>query len=218
MARPSLRHCVGLLVIAALTLVPAVGCQSLMFTVAYLWKGMDVPPEYEGLKGKKVAVVCRPLPSLQFSNSRISSEVAEEVSKLLGERVKKIKMVDQRKVAKWADENRWEEYREVGKAVKAEVVVGIELERLNLYESQVLYRGRANANIEVYDCKTGKLLFEKAMPETIYPPNMPLAKSDMEEAVFRKKFVEVLADRIGRHFYEHDPHGDLALDSTVLDK
>ena len=66
----------------------------------------------------------------------------------------KIKTVNQRKVAKWTDENTWEEYAEVGKAMKADMVVGINLEGFSLFQGQTLYQGKANATVRVYDCAT----------------------------------------------------------------
>ncbi len=218
MARPSIQRGIVLLVLLAVAALPAVGCQSLMFTVAYLWNGTDVPPEFDGLKGKKVAVVCRPLPSLQYSNSNVGRDLAGQITLLLAQNVPKIKIIDQRKVAKWSDENRWEEYTEVGKAVKADLVVGIDLESFSLYQMQTLYQGKANATVQVYDCKSGKMLFEKSLPQSVYPPNTGIDTSEMTEPEFRKKFMLVLADQIGRHFYAHDEHADLAQDSTALDK
>ena len=50
----------------------AVGCKSGMESVALLIEGYDIPPEWDGLKGKKVAVVCKPLTSLEFSNSGVT--------------------------------------------------------------------------------------------------------------------------------------------------
>ena len=45
------------------------GCRSAIATAMYLFKGDDVNAEYTGLKGKKVAVVCRPPADLNYSNS-----------------------------------------------------------------------------------------------------------------------------------------------------
>ena len=53
----------------ALLSVVAVGCKSGLESVTLLWNGYDIPPEWDGLKGKKVAVVCKPLTSQEFSNS-----------------------------------------------------------------------------------------------------------------------------------------------------
>ncbi len=125
-------------------------------------------------------------------------------------------MIDQRKVNKWTDENTWDEYREVGKAMKADMVVGIDLESFGLYEGQTLYQGKADATVRVYNCHDGKMVFEKILPQSVYPPNSGVPTSDRREPEFRREFVAVLADQIARHFYAHDPHADLAQDAMAL--
>ena len=139
------------------------------------------------------------------------------MSKLLEERVPKIKVVDAEKVNKWCDENTWDEYVEVGKAMKADVVVGVELEKFSIYQAQTLYQGKANAIVRVYDCKNGgKVVFEKILPQTVYPPNTFIQTSDLQESEFRREFIGVLADQVARHFYGHDPYADLGQDNSAL--
>ena len=62
----------------ALTLlvVPAAGCQSLVFTVLYLAGYGDAQAEFDGLKGKTVVVVCRPPSTMQFQDPRVSRDLA----------------------------------------------------------------------------------------------------------------------------------------------
>ena len=152
-----------------------------------------------------------------YSNSNVGRELAMQVSALLEQKVPKIKMVDQRKIAKWADENQWEEYVEVGKAVKADMVVAVDLENFSIYQGQTLYQGKANATIRVYDCKDGhKMVFEKILPQTVYPPSSGVPTSTRPEAEFRRAFVMVLADQIARHFYAHDPYADMNQDTSAM--
>ena len=183
----------------------------------YLIQGTDVDADFKDLKGKKVAVVCRPMVSLQYRNANVNRELAQQITLLLQEKVSKIKTVDQRKITKWTDENSWEEYPEVGKAVKADMVVGIDLEGFSLYQGQTLYQGKANAVLRVYDCKKGgKMVFEKILPASVYPPNSAVPTSERTEPEFRREFVLVLADQIARHFYAHDPYGDMGQDAAAL--
>jgi hypothetical protein len=219
MDRPFVRR--GIVIIATLMLaaLPSIGCQSALFTVAYLFKGLDVDPDFKDLKGKKVAVVCRPTASLAYSNANVNKDLAQQITLLLQEQVPKIKTIDQRKVAKWTDENTWEEYPEIGKALKADMLVAVDLESFSIYQGQTLYQGKADATIRVFDCsKTGKCkeVFRKSIPQAVYPPNMPVPASDRTEPDFRREFVLVLANQIARHFYAHDPHADLAQDATAL--
>lgn len=219
MNRPFIRRGIILLAILTIGAFPAVGCRNALFTAMYLIKGTDVDPDFAELKGKTVAVVCRPMVSLQYSNSNVGKDLAQQITLLLQEQVPKIKTVDQRKIAKWTDENTWEEYAEVGKAVKADMVVAVDLESFSIYQGQTLYQGRANATVRVFDCsKTGKgkEVFHKNIPQAIYPPNAPIPASDRTEPEFRREFELVLANQIARHFYAHDPHADLAQDAAAL--
>jgi hypothetical protein len=220
MYRPSIRFAVVTAVlIAVAALSCSSGCRSAIATAMYLFKGDDVDAEYTGLKGKKVAVVCRSITELNYANSAVGKDIVQQMSKLLVERVPKIKIVDAQKVNKWCDENTWEEYVEVGKAMKADVVIGVELEKFSIYQAQTLYQGKANAVVRVYDCKDGgKVIFEKILPQTIYPPNTFIQTSDVQESEFRREFVGVLADQIARHFYSHDPYADLGQDNSALRK
>jgi len=208
----------ALLALLGSTLIGAsmAGCTNVLFTAAYLLKGNDVPAECKALRDKRVAVVCRPVVELQYRNARTDQDLAELVAVLL-KKVPKIKVVDQRKVAKWLDENTWEEYVEVGKAVGAEMVVGIDLERFELMKGQTLFQGRANATLKVYDCKSGELVFEKRLPQSVYPPNREVSTLSKPEAEFRREFLRVLADQLARHFYDHDPYADYALDAKTIE-
>lgn len=194
----------------------ASGCTSGLATAMYLLGANDIQAEYDGLKKKRVAVVCRPLVDLQYRSSNAAKDIGRELGRLLEQNVRKIDVVDHRKVAEWLDENTWDEYAEVGRAVDADMVVGVDLEHFTIFESQTLYQGKANATIRVYDCKTGELAFERTLPQVLYPPNTAIATSDKQESQFRREFIRVVADQVGRLFYNHDPYSDYATDATVV--
>jgi hypothetical protein len=219
MDRLTVRREIILFAMLTIAALPAIGCSNALFTVMYLFKGLEVPAEFNELKDKKVAVVCRPMVSLTYGNANVGRDLAQQVTLLLQDQVKKIKTIDQRKVAKWMDENTWEEYSEVGKAMKADMVVAIDLESFSIYQGQTLYQGKANATMRVSNCtKPGKNkeVFHKSIPQAVYPPNMPIPASDRTEPDFRREFVLVLANQIARHFYPHDPHADFGQDSDAM--
>lgn len=195
--------------------LPAAGCAKVLATAVYLVKGTNVPAEYDGLEGKRVAVVCRQLASLQYRNSTVPRDLAARVGALLQQNVRKIDVIDQQEVAEWTDENSWEEFTEIGKALEADMVVAIELESFKLHQGQTLYQGQANVQIRVYDVADGKVVFEKIPRPSVYPPNSAIPASEKQEAQFRREYVGVLADEIARHFYEHDSRATFAIDSTV---
>ena len=59
------------------------GCKSVLTTAAYLINGTDEEAEFKDLKGKKVAVVCRPLVTLQYRDSNAGRDLAQQVATLL---------------------------------------------------------------------------------------------------------------------------------------
>ncbi|MGW8256083.1 MAG: hypothetical protein ACWGMZ_01215, partial [Thermoguttaceae bacterium] len=92
-----------------------------------------------------------------------------------------------------------------------------ELEKFSIYKSQTLFQGKADAVIRVYDCNDGgKVVFEKLMPQSVYPPNTFVQASEVQEPEFRREFIGVLADRVARHFYPHDQYADMAQDTMAL--
>jgi len=206
--------------LAALTLLvlSAGGCQVVMLTAGLLFKGTDEDAEFNDLKGKTVAVVCRPAQSVQYTNPFASHELSAEVAALLKANVSKIKIINQQKVNDWVDKNDADaEYADIGKGVKADMVVAIDLENFNLKAGQTLFQGHSNVAVHVYDCQKtgeGKEVFHKSMPEIVYPRGMPVA-TDRKEGEFRHEYVVVIATQIARFFYAHDPYADVGEDANA---
>ena len=80
---------------------------------------------------------------------------------------------------------------EVGKAMKADMVVGVDLEEFSIYQGQTLYQGKANATVRVYDCTQGRQRWcsRRSCRRRVYPPNSGVPTSDRPEAEFRREFV-----------------------------
>jgi hypothetical protein len=211
------RRRVRALLAGLLVCLPLAGCAKVLATAVYVIKGTNVEAEYGGLKEKRVAVVCRQLASLQYRDSSVPRDLAARIGSLLTQNGKKIEVIDQQKVSEWTDENAWEDFTQIGKALEADMVVAIELEDFRLHQGQTLYQGRANVQIKVYDMKDGgKLVFEKAPRPSIYPPNTGIPTSEKQESQFRREYVGVLAEEIACHFYDHDSRANFAIDSTAL--
>lgn len=212
------RRTTRLLRIAAIALLAAgAGCQSGLFTAMYVLRGNMIDPEYEGLKGKKVVVVCRATSEMEFANIAVADEIAAAVSQLLAANVRRIEIIPPREVEKWTDENEWEEFIDVGKAVGAQQVVGIDLDQFGIYQGQTVYQGTAIVGIHVYDLEQeGAMVYDKTPPQTRWPPNSVEPAGNKLPAQFRKEFIQVLANEIGKHFYPHDPVHDFARDADTL--
>jgi hypothetical protein len=209
----------GLVLVAALALVIASqsGCTKAFTSIAYLFKGFETEPEYKGFKNKRVAVVCRPMVQLQYSAGNVSNELAAELGRLLRSNVKKVHIVEPERIAEWTDEHDWQDFTEIGQALNADLVVGIDLKQFEIYQGQTLYQGKGKATVTIYDiANDGEVVFQKNLPQKIYPPNTGIPTSDKPADEFRRQFIAVFADEIGRSFYGYDPRRDVARDSEAL--
>jgi hypothetical protein len=204
----------GLAIVAA-ALLP--GCGPIA-TIAWLIHGPEmVPAQFDGLKGKRVAVVCLDGNSLSGPGGEADA-VAKAVAMTLGKHVPDIKVVRQSEVADWLDTHGDEvtDYRDVGRGVKADMVVGIDLLAFNLHEGQTLLKGRAKVGVKVYDMtKSGELVYQAAPREIAWPENGARHVTE-NEANFRTNFIYTLAERIARDFYEVELGMDFGSDARHL--
>ena len=192
------------------------GCAVFPMVGWLITDGKDVLPEYTshgGLKGKKVAVVCRATGTSSFRHAHAPAKLAEAVAKLLKTNVDDIKIVDPRKVADWTDNNPNQPYTEIGKWLEADVVVGIDLDDFRLQKGQTLYHGEAQVTLRVYDmtsAEPGETSWTQTIPQMQYPTIGPVpATGNLGQ--FRREFISVLAGQIARKFYAHESNQTFAL-------
>ena len=241
---PCRRVSVLLTLAIALTIGVSAGCRNLATLAVYLIRGTEVTAEYPGLKEQRTVVVCRPVAAMAFRDAGVSTELAHRLNSMLIERVKKIDAVDAQKVNAWLDERYDSDYAfdEVGKAFDADRVLGVELMEFSLLKGQTLYQGRATVRLVVYERIPEKddkqqadeqqddqqqdkaaekdikyrIAFERDLPTIVWPPNIGVPAGERSKADFRRQFVRVVADHIGRHFYSHDPYNDYAQDAAAM--
>jgi hypothetical protein len=205
------------LLLAAVALVSAAGCPALLATGIYIWEGGNlVPAECDALRGKRVVVMCRPPSSHEYRHAGASRSISQRVSELLAENVKGIDVVNPREVDNWVDESDWGDFKELAEAVRADLVVHVELDDFELYKGKTLYQGRAVVTVSVYDMLDhSRLVWDDELGEILYPVNSGIPAQDKPVQQFEREFVEIVADRIAVNFYRHDPHGDFAMDARA---
>ncbi|MCA9120217.1 MAG: hypothetical protein H6822_33755 [Planctomycetaceae bacterium] len=209
---------VALMVIMLASLPWTSGCVGLLSTMRWLGGGNPMPAEYSDLKGKRVAVVCVSEDSSYGTGSE-SLLLAREVSTILKKSVKDIDLVRADEIADWIDREGWDEidYREIGRGVKAERVVGVGLAGFSIREGASLYKGRADINVSVYDMEDGgHEVFRKSVPEFSFPATGPYPVGDLSEVQFRRAFLKTLAQHVARHFYAYDPVEDFSRDTAFI--
>ncbi|MFZ4636490.1 MAG: hypothetical protein ACOYMC_03700 [Pirellulales bacterium] len=206
---------IRLITLAALVLPAASGCSTL-FTAAYLFQPADVPAEFTGLRGKHVAIACRPIVELEFTDAGSARELASLVGAQIGSKVRRTRIIGQQEVARWVDENSWVDYPSLGKSLDADLVVGVDLEAFRLHEGSTLYRGRATAHVKVYEVATKKIVFEKRIDDFSFPANTAIPASDRSEAEFRGMFLQMLSQKISRCFHAYESREVFAEDSLMF--
>ena len=201
--------------LALLPLPLATGCSTLL-TVAYLVQPADMPAEFNGLKGSKLAVVCRPIIELEFTDAGSARELATLVEGQLERAVRRIHVIGQEEVARWIDENDWADYPTLGRSLDADYVVGIDLERFRLHEGSTLYRGRASVTVKVYDVEKGSVAFERRFDDFAFPADSAVPVADRTESQFRAMFLQILSQKISRCFHAYESREVFAEDSLTF--
>ena len=179
--------------------------------------GVDmIPAEYEGLEDSTVAVITL-TDSSQYSNDVTSRELSRFVGEILTKKVKKIQLVREDKVEQWRDVNGWDslDFDTIGQGVGAQKVIGIELANLRLRDGATLYRGRADVVINVIDAETGNIDYTRTLDEFTYPHVAGQYTSETTESKFRKLYLKMLAEEIGRSFHRYDLTDRIAADSRI---
>jgi hypothetical protein len=205
------------LLLAAGMLVSAGGCPTLLATGIYMWEGGNlVPAECDALRDERVVVMCRPPSSHEYRHAGASRSISQRVSELLVENVKGIDVVNPREVDNWVDESDWGDFRELAEAVKADMVVHIELDDFELFKGKTLYQGQSHVTVTVYDMRErGRQVWQRQLGEILYPLNSGIPAQDKPVQQFEREFVEIVAEKIAINFYKHDPHAGFAMDALA---
>jgi hypothetical protein len=207
----------GGLVFVTLALLAYTGCASLLATGIYVLQGGNmIPAACDALQDHRVVVMCRPPASNEYRHAGASRNLSQRVSEKLVEHVKNIDVVNPREVDEWVDESDWGDFRELAEAVRADLVVHIELDKFDLYKGKTLYQGQADVTVNVYDVRNhSKLVWSRKLGEVLYPVNSGIPAQDKPPQQFEKEFVEIIADNIAINFYKHDPNDAFAMDAKA---
>lgn len=197
--------------------LPLTGCASLIAHLGYVAGGGMMKPEYDGLKEQRVAVVCIS-DSSSYGIGNEGELLSRGVGKLLQQNVKEIEVVEWSKVADWIDRN-WNEvdYREVGRGVKADRVVAIDLKGFRIHEGSALFKGRADLTVSVYDMSDkGREVYRKDISEFTFPVNSHYHATETSENRFRRQFLAVLSREVAKRFYPYEMTEDFGGDPTSV--
>lgn len=217
-----LRFFSGRVILLLLTLAvvgPSLGCIGMSSHLMYVFTGPPtVPAKFEGLRDKRVAVVCVSDAST-FGPVSEASLLARHVGRILQNKVRRIEVVPDEEIVDWIDENAWDhtDYKTIGRGVKADVVLAIDMASFSIREGSTLYRGRANLATKVYDMtQGGRIVYENSMPEMSFPKNGGRPVTDTTESQFRQTFMGILVEDVARQFYAYERREDFGRDSVLM--
>ncbi len=204
--------------LAAVVLVSNTGCiHSILATGVYLWQGGDViPAESKDLNNQRVVVVCRPPSSHEYRHAGAARDIGKNMSALLREEVPGIDVVSPSEVDNWVDEQDWENFKDLGRAVKATRIVYVELDNFDLYKGATLYQGDADVTMTVYDMTDGgKEIWQRDIGQVLFPRNSGIPAADKPVQKFQRQFVDVVSRQLASYFYKHNPNATFALDAVA---
>lgn len=197
------------------------GCIGVGAHLLYWMKGTRIDPEFEGLEGKRVAVVCMS-DSAPYGPDMSVKVLSKAFRNKLARGVKKIELVSSSEIDGWTDTNNWDQidYLEIGKGVNADVVIAIELSGFSLQQGSALYRGSTNYSVLVYDL-TGERsskspVFARGPVEFSFPKDHPIpVTSSLSSSRFEKMFVTELAEKISHIFCGFEMPDNIARDAAT---
>ncbi len=200
----------------SLFLLNSTGCVRLAANLVNAIQGNETPAEYNGFEEKRVAIVCNTDNGMSVDYS--ASQLTGYVHMALNKNVKDIELVRTEEVERWLDAHGTAEsdYVEIGKGVKADQLLAIDISGMKIRDGATLYRGQCDISVTVYDIADGgAIVFKKQFPEFSFPKMGGPTTSDTTDAKFRSLFLTVLAAKVSGLFYPVDPTAEYALDATA---
>lgn len=193
------------------------GCIPFVANMIHAVKGNDLPPEYPGLKDQRVALITVSDTS-QYSDDVAARMLSRYLDEILLRKVKDIRMVREDEIDQWRDTQGYNDidYVSLGRGVKADKVVAVEMTNLRLRDGQTLYRGHADVTIAVHDVVDGSLVFRRSLDDYSYPVTAGIPVTETNEDRFRRLFLSELASRVARFFHPYDFRDSVASDARIV--
>ena len=204
----------SMLLVAAIV-IGSSGCIGAMAQLLYVMKGHKSPAEFDGLEGKRVAVVVVSDASA-YGPDTLTYSVSKIVSMDLTNNVKNISVIPPAEIEKSMDTKGWDQtdFREVGDGLGAEIVVSVEIGSYTIHEGTTLYKGQSDLSVSVHDVESGQLLFSKGPNAFVFPENgRPAIQTNPRQ--FEQLYLAKLTNYVARLFYAHDRLDSVADDASM---
>lgn len=203
-SQPSRAISLLIFVVALVALLPGFGCTGTMAQLIYVFKGHKVPKEYEGLKDQRVALLV--ISDGSGYGPDYSMQVLEQLMQrhLELEYKKKIDLIPQDEVYEaFNGRVRDPDYVAVGRSLKADKVVVIEITDYQLREGATLYKGNCYYKCAVFDTAEGHMVFSRG-PNSFSYPTDGQPSIETSERDFEQMFLAELSFRVARYFCDQE--------------
>ncbi len=202
---------VGLLILSGST-----GCVSFAANMLNAIYGNESKPEFEGMKDQRIAIICSNESGI--GKDETTNRLAANIRTAIGNKLTKATIIRQEEIDGWLRDNPngLDASAQIGKAVKADYVISVDMRNLKVRDGQTLYRGRADYSVEVYSPSKEKIVFRKSIPEYTYPQEAAISTTEMDEAKFRRIYLTMAGEKISRLFISSPMGADIATDARML--
>jgi hypothetical protein len=192
------------------------GCLAKMAAgIVYAIRGNDTPAEFDGLKDKRVALICNT--SGAVASEAVTSMLTSNIVSSLNRNLPKADIVRQEEIDRVLEKQEFNDgdQQKLAASVRADYLVAVQVDNLKLRDGATLFRGQSDIKVTVYDMKnSGRIVFEKEIIEHSFPKNGGTPITDTTEARFRSAYLQLVGYRVASLFHPVDPTFDVALDAT----
>ena len=197
-------------------LVCSTGC-AVLYQLAY-GDGHKIEAKFPGLKGKRVAVVC-----VMNSSTYGDGEASTRPGGSGGMDSAEERGRDRRSYGRTKSRTGWTRtsgtsrtFVEIGRGVKADMVLAIDIDAFSVHESKTLLKGRSRLSTTVYDVEQkGEAVFRTTDNEHTFPTTHAVSVLNTNWRTFERTYIQVLAEHIAKNFYDYNMADDFALDAAA---
>ncbi len=206
----------AILLLGILVVFP--GCVGALAQLIYTIKGHDIDPNYDGLEGKRIAVICLSDDSA-YGPDTLTYILSNAVGTRLASKLPAgSEVISPARVEAWIDENGWNEseFVRLGEGIGAEKVVAIEVSSYSLKEGSTLYKGRCDVTVTVHDIeKDGQVPFVFGPEHYVFPRDARPAIQTTERE-FEAFYLAQLTNVIANQFIVSDGRDLFASDGRII--
>jgi hypothetical protein len=225
------RAALGLIGLAAGGALTLAGCDPRTLSYFFGDGEPQIPGQAPSMEGKKIVVLTTAAPSALADFQSIDRELNREIVAILRPGIKKVEVVDTKKVYDWVEAHpTWSDCGEIAKAFEADYVVFFEIQSFSVRDprSPGLLQGNAEVNFRVTEyahpkkdngkpntaaAKETNQVFEDAVKTTFPKDTMMAIDERTSPFSFKGKFVKLVAKELSWNFLGHNPGDEIVPDS-----